>query len=319
MQPEPQTGNLLENMAATGAPPLHELPLPGARAALAELSRTMGGSAEEVGATEDRSVPGPAGPVPVRIYRPATASGRRPPVLLLFHGGGFALGDIETHDTMARYYCNHAGVVVVNVDYRRSPEYPFPAGVEDCYAVLQWAADRGADIGADPARIAVTGDSAGGNISAALCLATRERRGPPIAFQALAYPAVDLTPGAASAYPSRAAFGGGEYFLSAKDIAWVTDMYFTDAARDSQNPLASPMLAPDLSGLPQALIITAGLDPLLDEALAYHRRLVQNGIASEYRCFEGTIHGFLSFAGVLDAAREGLSLIANRVRQALNP
>ena len=317
MNVEPQTRALMDQMAASGAPAsLSDLPLEAARAALQQMSQAMSVARGEVGRTEDRDIPGPNGAVPVRIYWPAeNPAGSAPPILLLFHGGGYALGDIGTHDSMARYYCAHAGVVVINVEYRRSPEHKFPAGIEDCYAVLQWAGAHGQDIGANPARIALTGDSAGGNFSAALCQAAKTRNGPIISFQALVYPAVDQSVGAN--YPSRKALGGGEYFLSLKDIAWISDMYFSDQAREGLSPLASPLLAPDLRGLPPALIITAGLDPLLDEGRLYHERLVAAGVPSEYRCFDGTIHGFLSFAGALNAGREGLALVADRVRKAL--
>ena len=314
---EPQTQALLEQMAASGAPSsLSDLPLEAARAALQQMSHMLGVARCEVGRTEDRDIPGPNGAVPVRIYWPAATPGdSAPAMLLLFHGGGYALGDIGTHDNMARYYCARAGVVVINVDYRRSPEHKFPAGIEDCYAVLQWAAGHGGEIGANPARIALTGDSAGGNFSAALCQAAKTRNGPKISFQALVYPAVDQSVGAN--HPSRKALGGGEFFLSLKDIAWVSDMYFTDQAREGLSPLASPLLTSDLRGLPPALIITAGLDPLLDEGRLYHERLVAAGVASEYRCFDGTIHGFLSFGGALDVGREALALVADRVGKAL--
>lgn len=317
MNVEPGTRALLDQLAAAGGPAsLCDLPVDAARAALAHLSHTLGVPPADVARTGDLSVPGPNGPVPVRIYWPVMAAGSPPPpILLLFHGGGYALGDIGTHDTMSRFYCARAGVVVINVDYRRSPEHRFPAGVEDCYAVLQWAAAHGGEIGANPARIALTGDSAGGNFSAALCIAARSRGGPVVSFQALVYPAVDLSTGAA--YASRAALGGGEYFISNRDIAWIRDMYFTDPDRDGQDVLASPLLAEDLRGLPPALVITAGLDPLLDEGRLYHERLVAAGVPSEYRCFDGTIHGFLSFAGALDIGRAGLELVADRVGAAL--
>jgi len=317
MRPDPQTQALLDQMAAAGTPPLCELPVAAARAALQALSRTLDVTRSGVGRTEDRDIPGPNGPIPIRAYWPSTKStGAALPILLLFHGGGYALGDIDTHDNIARYYCAHAGVLVINVDYRRSPEHKFPAGVEDCYAALLWAAGHGDEIGANPARIAVTGDSAGGTFSAALCQAARARNGPSIAFQALVYPALDLSGGAS--YASRSALGGGEYFLSLKDIAWIREMYFADPATEGMSPMASPLLAADLRGLPPALVITAGLDPLLDEGRRYHERLVAAGVASEYRCFDGTIHGFLSFAGVLDVGREGLALVADRVGKALH-
>jgi acetyl esterase len=317
MQAEPQTKVLLEQMAAAGAPSLCDLPVTAARAALKELSRTFDIARGAVDRTEDRDIPGPRGPVPIRIYWPVPkAPLTTPPILLLFHGGGYALGDIDSHDHMARHYCARASVVVINVGYRLSPENKFPSGVEDCYAALEWAARHGNEIGANPARIAVTGDSAGGTFSAALCQATRTRNGPPIAFQALVYPALDLS--ADANYPSRAALGGGEYFISMRDIDWIREMYFTDPAREGVTPLASPIIAADLSGQPPALIVTAGLDPLVDEGRRYHERLTAAGVASEYRCFDGTIHGFLSFAGALAIGREGLDLVADRIAQALH-
>jgi acetyl esterase len=317
MQAEPQTKVLLEQMAAAGAPSLCDLPVTAARAALKELSRTFDIAPGAVDRTDDRDIPGPNGPVPIRIYWPvATSTLAAPPILLLFHGGGYALGDIDSHDSMARYLCAKAGVVVINVGYRLSPEHKFPAGVEDCYAALVWAAEHGREIGANPARIAVTGDSAGGTFSAALCQASSTRKGPAIAFQALVYPALDLS--ADASYPSRTALGGGEYFISMRDIAWIREMYFTDPVREGVTPLGSPIFATDLSGQPPALIVTAGLDPLVDEGRRYHQRLIAAGVESEYRCFDGTIHGFLSFAGALAIGREGLDLVADRIARALH-
>jgi acetyl esterase len=317
MRAEPQTRTLLEQMAAARAPSLCDLPVAAARAALKELSRTFDIERIDVAHSEDREIPGPNGLIPIRIYRPpAESTAAAPPILLLFHGGGYALGDIDSHDHMARHYCARARVVVVNVGYRLSPEHRFPCGVEDCYAALEWAARHGAEIGANPARIAVTGDSAGGTFSAALCQATATRKGPAIAFQALVYPALDLS--AEADYPSRNAYGGGEFFISMRDIDWIREMYFTDPVREGVNPLASPMFARDLSGQPPALIVTAGLDPLIDEGRLYHERLIAAGVESEYRCFDGTIHGFLSFAGALTIGREGLDLVADRVGRALH-
>ena len=317
MQAEPQTRVLLEQMAAAGGASLCDLPLTVARAALKELSRTFEIAPDAIDRTDDRDIPGPNGPVPIRIYWPvAKSTGAAPPILLLFHGGGYALGDIDSHDCLARYYCARAGVVVINVGYRLSPEHKFPAGVEDCYAALAWAAQHGTEIGANPARIAVTGDSAGGTFSAAVCQATRMRKGPAIAFQALVYPALDLS--ADANYASRTALGGGEYFISMRDIAWIREMYFTDPVQEGVTPLASPIFATDLNGLPPALVVTAGLDPLVDEGRRYHERLTAAGVESEYRCFDGTIHGFLSFAGALAIGREGLDLVADRIARALH-
>ena len=211
---------------------------------------------------------------------------------------------------MARYYCAHGGVIVVSVDYRRSPEHKFPAAVDDCFAALSWAAGHGDELGGDTTRIAVTGDSAGGNLAAVVSLLARDCGGPVIAAQILAYPVVDMHLDAD--YASRTKFGDGDYFLSRNDMAWLTDMYLErpDQADDVR---ASPMLAEDLSGLAPALILTAGHDPLADEGRAYGERLKAAGVPVEHVCFEGTIHGFLSFAGALDAGKQGLARVARRL------
>ena len=316
LKPDPQTQSLLQGMAAAGGPALSEMSVTEARHALKEMSRAMDLPEVGVGRVEDRRVPGAGREIPVRIYWPQPAASAAPaPIVLLFHGGGFALGDIETHDHMARHYCSRAGVIVINVDYRRSPENKFPAGVEDCYTTLEWAAAQAVTLGGDPARLAVTGDSGGANFSAVLCQLARNRKGPGIAFQALVYPAMDLS--AAADYPSRRTYGTGEYFLSQADIDWIMDMYFRDQAREGISPLASPILAPDLAGLPAALVITAGFDPLVDEGRLYAERLAAAGVPVEYRCFDSTIHGFMSFAGALDVGREGLDLVAARLRSHL--
>ncbi len=313
MRLEPQTRSLLEQMRASGAPPLCDLPVAQARAALAQMSSTLDLELTEVAEVQDTRIPVPGGTIPVRVYRPF-ASDQALGLLILFHGGGFMVGDLDTHDRMARFYARQTGAVVVSVGYRLAPEHRFPVGVEDCYAALVWAAAHAAGLGADPGRIAVTGDSAGANLAAVMAVLARERGGPAIAFQALVYPAVDLDPQAD--YPSRRLYAE-DYFLTARDVAWVTANYFDDAAAQCPDPRASPIRAPDLAGLPPALVVTAGFDPLRDEGRAFAERLAAAGVSVEYRCFEETIHGFFSFAGVLDAGREGLALVAARVRLAL--
>ncbi len=306
-----QTVALLRQMEEGGQPPLHQLSVEAAREALRQMSGMLDIPPTPVARHIDRTIPGPAGEVPVRIYWPeAGDTPARPPILLLFHGGGFALGDLETHDSMARYYCAEGHVIVVNVDYRRSPEHKFPAAVEDCFAALVWASGHADELGGDAGRIAVTGDSAGGNLSAAVSLMARDRGGPAIAAQILAYPVVDMHVDAD--YASRKAFGGGDYFLSYDDMVWLTDMYL-EAPDQADDTRASPILAADLSGLPPALILTAGHDPLVDEGKAYGERLKAAGVPVEQVCFEGTIHGFLSFAGALDAGRQGLACIARHL------
>lgn len=312
--PDPQTRALLERMRASGMPALCDLPVGQARAMLAELSRRSDIECIDLPEVSDQRVPVSGGSIGVRVYRPRPR-GTLLPVVILYHGGGFIIGDLDTHDRMARYYAREADAVVVSVDYRLAPEHRFPTGVEDCYAVLGWVVAQADRFGVDAGRIAVTGDSAGGNLSAVICQLARDRGGPAIRFQALAYPVVDLT--AQADWPSRCDFAAG-YFLTARDMDWVTNHYFDDAAVQSRDPRASPLLAASLDGLPPALVVTAGFDPLRDEGRAYAERLTASGVATEHRCFEGTIHGFLSFAGMLDAGREGLALVAQRMRSALH-
>lgn len=295
-------------------PAMAGMPVGQARAMLADLSQHTDIERIELPEVRDLQVPVQGGTITVRVYRP-DPPGRRLPAILLYHGGGFILGDCDTHDRMARYYAREADAVVVSVDYRLAPEHRFPTGVEDCYAALGWVAAQAGSLGVDPTRIAVTGDSAGGNLSAAVSLLARDRGGPAIVLQALAYPVVDLTAGAD--WPSRSQFADG-YFLTARDIDWVRGHYFDDAGVLTCDLRASPWLAADLRGLPPALVITAGFDPLRDEGRAYAERLTAAGVATEYRCFDGTIHGFLSFGGVIDAGREGLALVAGRLRGALH-
>lgn len=311
-----QTQALLDSMRAQGAPALCELPVGEAREALAALSRTLGPAPQSVHEIEDRRISGPAGEIPVRLYWPRPVGAEEPlPIVLHYHGGGYMAGDLDSHDGIARWYCRHADAIVVAVDYRLAPEHRFPAAVEDAYAALRWAAEHALDIGAEGERVAVTGDSAGGNLSAVVCQLAAARGGPEVAFQALVYPAVDLAPDAD--YASRREFAEG-YFLTARDIEWLTGLYFDDVAEQARDPRASPMRAASLAGLPPALVVTAGFDPLRDEGRAYAERLAAAGVAVEHRCFDGAIHGFLSFAGVLDVGREALALVADRLRRALH-
>ncbi len=316
MTVDKQTAAILAQGAESGAPALHEMPAPEARRALKEMTIAVDAPKTPVAKVEERTIPGPNGEIPIRIYWPdATADAL--PVLLLYHGGGWTLGDMDTHENVCRYYCANAGVIVINVDYRLAPEHKFPAGVDDCYAALEWVGAHAAEIGGDASRIAVTGDSAGGNLSAVMCQLAKARGGPMIAFQALVYPAVDLTDDANDKYASRTSFGGGEYFIGRKDVVWLKGNYL-DQHTLASDPRISPILTEDLSGLPPALVITAGYDPLCDEGKAYADRLAAAGAPVEHKCFETTIHGFMSFSGGIDAGKEGLALVADRIKAALS-
>lgn len=313
MQLDPQIEAFLE--AGRGAPPLYEMSLEEARAALGRMSALAGGPMLEVAAYEERAIAGPAGPVPVRLYWPTKDADAAPaPILLYFHGGGFALGDASTHEDICRFLCQRGGVLVVNVDYRRSPEHKFPAAPEDCYAALVWAATEASELGARADRIALAGDSAGGNLAAVVAQMARDRRGPAIAYQMLAYPVVDLDPAAST--PSRRRYGEAGLILTSSDMAWLADMY---AARkeDFSHPYMSPLRASSFQGLPPALIITAGCDPLCDEGRMYADQLAAAGNGVEYRNYENAVHGFISFSGVIDLGRDALALMARRLAERL--
>jgi len=313
---DPQTKAFLEQAAESGAPPLYELSVPDARAMLKEVTAAMDAPRQEVRKFEQRSIPGTDGDIPVRLYWPDVAGeDTNPlPVLILIHGGGFTLGDLDTHENVARFYCHNAGVIVMSVDYRLAPEHKFPAAVDDCYDALCWMSENAASLGADPQKIAVTGDSAGGCLSAVICQMARDRQGPAVAFQALVYPVVTMQ--LETNYASRESFGTGEYFLGQKDMEWFNGLYL-NSPDDVNDTRVSPILMQDLSGLPPALVLTAGHDPLCDEGADYARRLNAAGVNAGHYCFEGAIHGFMSFSGALDIGKEGLQMVANCVRQAL--
>jgi acetyl esterase len=311
------TAAFLDAVRAGGGKPLYEQTPEEMRAGIRGGHLQLAPTAPEIESAVDRSI-GPRGAeFGIRIYTPhAIEAGKALPLLLQFHGGGFVGGDLDTHDAASRYYAVHADAVVIAVDYRRPPEHKFPAAVDDAYAALEWAAAHAEEIRGDRARIAVTGDSAGGNLSAVVCQLAKARGGPKIAFQALVYPQVDLDVTVDT--PSRVQFGTGDYFLSRRDFEFLRSLYLTDVEAQVQDPRASPLKQRDLSGLPPALVVTAGYDPLLDEGKAYADRLSAAGVPVEYRCFAETIHGFTAFAAAIPAGLEGLAFIATRLRAALH-
>jgi acetyl esterase len=308
------TAALLAQMQAGGGKPLAEQTVEEVRAGMEAGTAALRGPLTDVGRIDERTIPVAGGSIAIRIYTPPTAvPGRALPVIVGFHGGGFVGGSLDTYEGTARYLCRHAEAIVVAVGYRRPPEHKFPTAVEDAYAAVSWAAENAASFGGDPSRIAVTGDSAGGNLAAVVCLLARDRGTPRIAFQALFYPVTDHT---LAPSPSRAQFGNGQFFLSNADMEWFRGHYLAGPA-DAADPRVSPLLAPDHSGLPPALIVTAGCDPLLDDGKAYADRLSAAGVPVEYRCYEGTIHAFTAFAGVLPAGAAARSFAAGRIRAAL--
>ena len=297
MPVDPQIAELLTLLA--GAPPLHE----GSPEQAREVFRQMTVEARRpehvvpVGSTEDRTVPGATGDLRARVYRPET-SGPVPTVVLV-HGGGWVIGDLETHDNMARSICRDCRAVVVSVDYRLAPEFPFPAAVDDAIAATLWAAERLDDLGGDD-RLAVAGDSAGGNLAAVVCQQLRDRGGPALAGQLLVYPATDVS----GDYPSRVENSEG-YFLELATMAWFINHYAPDRST-YDDPRLSPLKADDLSGLPPAVVVTAEFDPLRDEGEAYAARLREAGVATQVRRFDGMIHGFFDMGGASSAAQKAI-------------
>jgi acetyl esterase len=295
---DPQTQLLLQQMEAAGAPPLYTLPVEAARAmVLANPFPPV--PFGRLASIEDRAIPGPAGDIPVRIYTP---EGSGPfPVLVYYHGGGWVILNLDSHDSLCRALASGAGCVTISVDYRLAPEHKFPAAPDDCLAALRWAAANAIEISGDPARIAVGGDSAGGNLATVVALLARDAGGPPLAGQLLLYPVtdhyrVDL--------PSYAENAEG-YFLTMDDMVWFWDHYLS-SADEAIDPRASPLRAADLGGLPPALVITAEYDPLRDEGEAYAQRLREAGVPTTHTRYAGAIHGFFSMAGILDQGKQGI-------------
>jgi acetyl esterase len=307
--PDPQVVPILNVVHGAGATPIERMTVAEAREALHALA-ALGGEPEAVDGVEDLTVGGAAGPLPARRYRPAGAGDADLGVLVWLHGGGWVIGDLDTTDRTARALANRGRCVVVSVGYRLAPEDPFPAAVEDAYAATAWVAGHPAAVGADTTRLAVGGDSAGGNLAAVTCLLARDAGGPSIAFQLLVYPATDQRLG----HPSMVDNGRG-YLLTADGIRWFVAHYLGDHDRGDWR--ASPLLAPDLSGLPPALVVTAELDPLRDEGEAYAARLREAGVAARTARYDGQVHGFVAMTSVLDAARLAVDEAGAALRTAL--
>ena len=292
---DPQAQAVLDQLAALGLPANHEVSPQEARANAKLRPRAPG---PEVAKVENRSIPGPDGDVPVRIYTP---EGTGPfPIMVWYHGGGWVIGDLESADGPSRHLCVGADCVVVSVDYRLAPETKFPGPAEDCYAATQWAVDNAAAINGDPARVAVGGDSAGGNLAAAMCLMARDRNGPAISFQLLVYPVTERNFDTAS-YRDNAT----GYSLTQDGMRWFWDQYLANDA-DAANPYAAPAQAADLSGQPPALVITAEFDPLRDEGEAYAELLRNAGVPVQATRYDGMIHGFFAMPTVLDQGRRAV-------------
>jgi len=301
--------NILDQMAALKLPKLHEIGPQAARAAM--RASVFRGGDTPIGRIENRSVPGPAGDVPVRVYTPLGENAAVLPGLIFYHGGGFVIGDLDSHDDLSRCLANGSGCRVVSIDYRLAPEHPFPAAVEDCFAATKYVAAHASEFGIDPKRLAVSGDSAGGNLAAVVCQLAKIEGGPHIVFQLLIYPVTQLGAAAETASMRENAKG---YFLEKESMDWFTRLYAPDVSFRS-DPRLSPLLCADLAGLPPAYVVTAGFDPLRDEGKAYADKLDAAGVAVTYVNYPGMVHGFFSMRGLIPKAREAVSAAAAAVKE----
>lgn len=305
--PNAETQAFLDLIAASDRPPIHTL-TPAELRNLNQMFVNYSHPPEPVEKVENRTIPGPGGELPIRIYTPA---GNPPfPVLVYFHGGGYILGDLDMVDSICRTLANGAECVVVSVDYRLAPEHPFPAAIEDGLAATEWVFNHGETFGGDRDRVAVGGESAGGNLAAVVALIRRDRSLPPLVYQLLIYPStqVDIET------ESRRKFSEN-YFLRVDSIAYFVKLYLPDISK-RRDPLASPLLTKDLSNLPPALIITAEFDPLRDEGQAYGDRLKKAGVPVQISCYPGTIHAFVNLAGILSQGREALAESSRALKRA---
>ncbi len=306
---DPQAEAYLRQMEQQGAPPLNTLTPAQARETMINNFSVLCGTPQAVANVEDLNILSPAGQIPVRIYTP---QGNNPfPILIYFHGGGWVLGNLDIYESACRSLANGASCVVVSVDYRLAPEHKFPVGVEDAYAATQWVADNTNRIKGDSTRIAVGGDSAGGNLAAVVSLMARDRGGPNLAYQLLVYPVTDLSSLDTASYRDYAE----GYGLMRTEMEWFGDHYLSQG-EDGKNPYVSPLLAQDLSGLPPALVITAEFDVLRDEGEAYANRLKEAGVSVKCTRYNGMIHGFMTMDGVLDRARGAIDEASAELRAA---
>lgn len=307
-EPHPQARALLDQLDAQNAPPTYGVTPEVAREQFRRLTAEM--EPTEVGDIADFAIEGPAGAIPIRAYVP---DGEGPfPVLVYYHGGGWVIGGLDEYENVTSAICDRAEAVVLSVDYRLAPEHQFPAQLEDAYAALEWAAEFAGDVSGDSDRIAVGGDSAGGNLAAAASLLARDRDGPDIAHQSLIYPAV--------ASPVIHDFDSYEenaegYFLEQRSIDWFYERWLPSELH-ARNEYAAPLLARDLSGLPPATVVTAGFDPLRDEGTAYADRLAEAGVPVHHEHYDDMIHGFAGMTDLLDTAHEAVDVVADELAAA---
>lgn len=306
--PNVQARTVLDERLLTGGRPMRQAPVTESRAAQYDWVPYMGGP-EPVATVEDRFIPGPTAELPIRIYRPEV--GGVLPALVAFHGGCWIVGNIDLVDRPFRALANATGCVVVSVNYQKAPEHPFPVPLDDCHAGFRWTVEHATELGIDPTRVGVVGDSAGGNLAAAVCLQSRGTEGPLPAAQVLIYPAVDRSLDTPSARECAEGYG-----LTTLDMAWSWQEYAPDPA-DRDDPLVSPLRATSLAGLPPAVVVTAGFDVLRDEGIAYVERLRADGVPVAHHHYPGTIHGFLWMQAAVDECSQMLRAVSGSLKEVL--
>lgn len=307
----PEAKRILEIVAELEKDVRPPVPVPEMRAIAKRRNQRLAAEPPRVGRFENSAIAMGGLEVPVRIYWPDAGHGKTHPAYVHAHGGGFVVGDLDMADTVCRTICREARTIVVSVDYRLAPEHKFPAGLDDMIAAVRWVARNGADIGVDTTRIAVGGDSAGGNLAAAAAQALADELGPALRYQVLVYPVTELT----CSQPSYKDLGTGYPLTEARMRAYI-DLYLPDASL-ATDVRASPLLTPSVANQPPALVILAGLDPLVDEGRAYAEKLQADRVAVEIAEAPGHPHGFLGWTGESEAARDMLSLISSRLRAQL--
>jgi acetyl esterase len=307
---DPIARQFLDQIAASGMPPIESMPPADARVATDAMLSAFA-ELPELASVEDRGIPGPAGEIPIRVYTPEARVAQ--PIVVFFHGGGFVIGSLNSHDGLCRTLAGRVPAIVVAVDYRLAPEHPFPAAAEDAYAAVRWVADHARELGGDPGRIAVAGDSAGGNLSAVVSVLARERGGPRITHQMLIYPVVDHS------FETRSHIDNADgYLLTRPLMEWFLGHYFSGPTPRS-DPRFAVLRVADLSGLPPATVLTAEFDPLRDEGESYAARLRAAGVPVSVTRYDGMIHGFLPQPALFPQAAEAIDAVAAGLRGAFGP
>jgi acetyl esterase len=308
---DPDAQIVLQAMLKAGRPPIETLTPIQARAQMRAMREALKQPQPAVAEMRNLEASGPHGAIPLRLYRArAATAGAAQPVLVYFHGGGWVFGDLDTHDNLCRSLANAADATVISVDYRLAPEHKFPASVDDAWAATQWIAAHARELSVNPARLAVGGDSAGGNLATVVSMMAADNGGPKIAYQLLIYPAVDF-----SLTQESYKRAGEGFTLTTPSMVWFRNHYLRNAA-DRKDWRASPLLAKDFSKLPPAYVVTAGCDPLCDEGEAYARALEKSKVPVTFRHFPGQMHGFIGMSGFIGAADTVIGEIGAALKQA---